>query len=94
MMSPHLAHKTEAGAVALNLATREQVTDAVARMRVSVAEYAQNAATDDFLVEAMSPPPLAELIVSLRVDPQFGPALALGGGGVLVEIVQDAKTLL
>ena len=94
MMSPHLAHKTEAGAVALNLATREQVTDAVARMRVSVAEYAQNAATDDFLVEAMSPPPLAELIVSLRVDPQFGPALVLGGGGVLVEIVQDAKTLL
>ena len=94
MMSPHLAHKTEAGAVALNLATSDEVKDAVSRMRASVAAHAPGAATDDFLVEAMSPPPLAELIVSLRFDPQFGPALVLGGGGVLVEIVQDAKTLL
>ncbi len=94
MMSPLLAHKTEAGAVALNLATTDQVIGAVARMRASVAAYAPGAATDAFLVEAMSPPPLAEMIVSLRIDPQFGPALVLGAGGVLVEIVQDAKTLL
>lgn len=94
MMSPHLAHKTEAGAVELNLATADQVKEAISRMKASVAAFAPNAATDEFLVEAMSPPPLAELIVSLRIDPQFGAAIVLGGGGVLVEIMQDAKTLL
>ena len=42
----------------------------------------------------MSPLPLAELIVTLRSDPQFGAALVLGSGGALVELVGDAVTLL
>eukprot|EP00933_Yihiella_yeosuensis_P005379 TRINITY_DN109892_c0_g1_i1.p1 TRINITY_DN109892_c0_g1~~TRINITY_DN109892_c0_g1_i1.p1 ORF type:complete len:140 (-),score=3.16 TRINITY_DN109892_c0_g1_i1:73-441(-) len=42
----------------------------------------------------MSPTPLAEMIVTLRSDPQFGPALVLGSGGVLTELVGDAATLL
>ncbi len=94
MMSPHLAHKTEAGAVALNLADAQAVSEAVTRMICDVRAFDAEAVTDRFLIEAMSPPPLAELIVALRDDPQFGPALVLGSGGILVELVGDAVTLL
>ena len=94
MMSPRLAHKTEAGAVALNLANPAQLQKALAQMADAVAIYDPNAVTDRFLVEAMSPPPLAELILTLRRDPQFGHALVLGSGGVLVELLADVVTLL
>lgn len=94
MMSPCLAHKTEAGAVALGIANRSELTQALADMRSGVGAYAPNAVTDRFLIEAMSPTPLAELIVGLRRDPQFGAALTLGSGGLLVELVGDATTLL
>lgn len=94
MMSPRLAHKTEAGAVALNLANPAELQAALAQMPGAVAAYDPDAVTDRFLVEAMSPPPLAELILTLRRDPQFGHALVLGSGGVLVELLGDAVTLL
>ncbi len=94
MMSPHLAHKTEAGAVALGLADAAALSLALAAMTQSVAAYDANAVTERFLVEAMSPAPLAELIVTLRSDPQFGAALVLGSGGILTELVGDAETLL
>jgi succinyl-CoA synthetase beta subunit len=50
--------------------------------------------TDRFLVEAMAPRPLAELLVNLRRDAQFGLVLTLGAGGVLAELLDDAATLL
>ncbi len=94
MMSRLLAHKTEAGAVALNLSDANTVVDALTQMIGDVTAYNPKAVTDQFLVEAMSPAPLAELIVTLRSDPQFGAALVLGSGGILVELVGDAVTLL
>jgi succinyl-CoA synthetase beta subunit len=42
----------------------------------------------------MAEKPVAELVVGLRLDPQFGWALTLGSGGILVELVGDAKTIL
>ncbi|MEP4980070.1 acetate--CoA ligase family protein [Ascidiaceihabitans sp.] len=94
MMSPFLAHKTEAGAVALNLSDAGAVSAALAQMQTDVFAHNPKAIADQFLIEAMSSPPLAELIVTLRSDPQFGAALVLGSGGVLVELVGDAVTLL
>ncbi len=94
MMSQDLAHKTEAGAVAINLKTDENLSNALTMMIADVSAYDQSKATDSFLIEEMSPSPLAELIVTLRRDAQFGHALVLGSGGVLVELVGDAVTLL
>lgn len=94
MMSLDLAHKTEAGAVALGINDKEALGIALTRMTRSVAKHDVNALSDSFLIEAMSPLPLAELIVTLRSDPQFGPALVLGSGGILTELVGDAVTLL
>jgi hypothetical protein len=47
-----------------------------------------------FLVEKMAPAAVAELIVGIKRDPQFGLALLLGAGGILVELLQDTATLL
>ncbi len=94
MLSPRLPHKTEAGAVRLGLEDADAVAGAVAAMRAAVASHDPAAVTDRFLVERMAPPPVAELMVSVRSDPQFGRAMTLASGGVLVELVGDAATLL
>lgn len=94
MMSPGLAHKTEAGAVALNLRNANSVAKALTRMKKAVKTHDPQTVTDRFLVEAMSPDPLAELVITLRRDPQFGAALVLGSGGLLVELIGDTVTLL
>ena len=94
MISPLLAHKTEAGAVVLNLKDSDTLVIATKQMKADVTAYNPKAVTDKFLVEAMSPAPLAELVVTLRGDRQFGAALVLGSGGTLVELVGDVVTLL
>ncbi len=94
MTGPKLLHKTEAGAVALNLASKAEVLQAAARMTEAVKAYDPAAVTDRFLLERMQAPPTAELLVSIRIDPQLGAALTLGSGGTLVELVGDAATLM
>lgn len=94
MMSPRLAHKSEAGAVALAIPDTTALQRALDHMNKAVAAYDKAAVTDSYLIEAMAPAPLAEMIVTLRNDPQFGAALVLGSGGVLTELVGDAVTLL
>ncbi len=94
MVSARLPHKTEAGAVKLGLRSAEDVAAAVQRMKVDVAAYNAEALTDVFLVEAMVATPVAELMVSIRRDPQFGLAMTLAAGGVLVELLADTTTLL
>ena len=94
MMGPKLAHKSEAGAVAVGLANAADLTAALQKMRADVTAHDPLALTDRFLVESMAPRPLAELLVNLRRDAQFGLVLTLGAGGVLVELLEDAATLL
>jgi len=94
MVSARLPHKTEAGAVKLNLAAPEAVAEAVRRMTAAVTAHDPAAVTDCFLIERMAAAPVAELMVSIRRDPQFGLAMTLAAGGVLVEVLGDAVTLL
>jgi acyl-CoA synthetase (NDP forming) len=83
--SAAIAHKTEAGGVALNLKTADEVKAAAERM-------AQLA--DDVMVERMVTGAVAELIIGLKSDPQFGLALVLGAGGILTELLKDSATLI
>lgn len=89
-----LPHKTEVGGVALNLTGREGVQQAAALMTASVARHDPGLRLDRFLLEPMQPPPLAELIVGIKRDPLFGLVLVIGAGGILVELLRDACTLL
>ena len=94
MMSTRLPHKTEAGAVRLGLADVAAVAANVTAMRIAVAEHDPSAVTDRFLVERMAGTPVAELMVSVRADPDFGLAMTIASGGMLVELIDDAATLL
>lgn len=91
---PALAHKTEAGAVALNLRSVEDVERAARAMAESVARYKPGLKPERFLVEKQVVGAVAELIVGVNRDPQFGLVMVVGMGGVLVELVEDAATLL
>ncbi len=94
MMSSKLPHKTEAGAVKLGITNIPDLERAISEIRASVAQYDRKAITDNFLIEKMAVPPLAELIIGLHQDQQFGWALTIGSGGILVELLEDSKTLL
>jgi acyl-CoA synthetase (NDP forming) len=94
MVSERLPHKTEAGAVRLSLRTADDVSDAVSRMKRDVTAHDAAAVTDLFLLERMAGPAIMELMVGIRRDPQFGYAMTLASGGVFVELLADAVTLL
>ena len=83
--SAAIAHKTDAGGVALSIKTVEEA-EAAARKMAKLAP--------DVLVERMVTGAVAELIIGLKNDPQFGPALVIGAGGVLTELLKDSVTLL
>jgi len=79
-----IAHKTEHDAVRLNLATAEEIEQAATELFKL---------GDQLYLEAMQPA-LAELIVGVTRDQQFGLVLTIGSGGILVELLKDAQTLL
>lgn len=91
-VSPALAHKTELGAVRLNLETEAEIEQAVAEIAANVA--AVPGAGERFLVEKMIPGAVAELIIGIKRDPQFGLALVLGAGGILVNLIEDSQALI
>ncbi len=88
----NLAHKTEAGAVALGLESEEQVAAAVARICANLSEPGRD--PSGFLVERMVMGAVAELIVGVKRDESFGLALVVGSGGILVELIRDSTALL
>ncbi len=83
--SAAIAHKTEAGGVALNLKSAAEVEAAALRMARLAPEV---------LVERMVTGAVAELIIGLKSDPQFGTALVVGAGGILTELLKDSVTLI
>jgi acetyl-CoA synthetase len=80
-----IAHKSDVGGVALGLRSADEVAAAAGRMA---------ALGDRVLVEQMVGGAVAELIVGVVRDPQFGFALLIGAGGVLAELITDSVTLL
>jgi acyl-CoA synthetase (NDP forming) len=84
-LASDLMHKTEAGAVALDLRS-EAALMAAARSMQGLGER--------FLLERMVEDALAEVIVGVKNDPQLGLALVIGAGGVLTDLVADAARLL
>jgi len=85
-------HKTDLGAVKLNLKNEVAIVDAITEIKSST--RAQGIEVERFLVERMIDAPVAELIVGIKRDDQFGPALVIGSGGILVELVADSVSLL
>ncbi|MFJ4455309.1 acetate--CoA ligase family protein [Pseudomonas sp. NPDC089392] len=93
-VSAQLPHKTEAGAVALNLRDAAALEAALVQIRQRIAAYAPQVPFDQVLLEPMAEPPLAELIVGIKREHDFALALVIGTGGVLVELLKDSVSLL
>jgi len=93
-VSAELPHKSEAGAVRVNLQNPAQLREAIAAMRQSVALAAPGIVFDQVIVEPMITDVMTELMVGINTDPQFGQLLVVASGGVLVELIHDVKTLL
>jgi len=83
-LSPELTHKSDAGLVQLNLSTVEEVRAAAGVLVHRTAGHL----LEGILVQAMVPGGI-ETIVGITTDPQFGPVIAFGPGGTLVELLDD-----
>jgi acetate---CoA ligase (ADP-forming) len=93
VVSRDVTHKTEAGGVALDLRTAEDVAAAYEAITASVRRAAPEARLDGVLVSPMRTGGV-ELLVSVRRDPTWGPVLAVGLGGVWVEVLEDTALRL
>ncbi|MGB7095560.1 MAG: acetate--CoA ligase family protein [Anaerolineales bacterium] len=80
-----IAHKTDVGGVKLNLGSADEVSAAVMGM---------TGFSESYLVEKMVEGAVAEVIVGIAHDEQFGPYLLVGGGGILVEMMKDSASIL
>ncbi|NML04356.1 acetate--CoA ligase family protein [Sphingomonas sp. G-3-2-10] len=90
--SAELSHKSDAGGVILNLADEAALEAGWAKLYGNVAAYAPGLALDGALIEAMGKRG-AELIVGARNDPEWGPVILAGFGGVQAEILQDVRLM-
>ncbi len=87
IISPEAGHKTEIGGVALNIADETAAVAAAEGMAKKLHAIDPKAHIDGFLAQEMVSG--VELLVGARDDPQYGPMLIVGAGGVMVELVKD-----
>ena len=87
VQSPDILHKTEAGAVALNVSPGE-VRATYGRVLAAAKHYAPEARIEGVLVQPMAAPG-REVILGVNRDPRWGPLLMVGLGGILVEVLED-----
>lgn len=85
-----LGHKSDAGGVILNLKSAADVREAFDRMYANVSAYNAAIALDGVLIEAMGKMG-TEMIVGAKSDPEWGPVVLAGFGGVTAEILKDVK---
>jgi acyl-CoA synthetase (NDP forming) len=88
VVSPDILHKSDAGGVKVGLKSAAEVEDAVRAMMKRPA--IQSARIDGFLLEEMAPAGLEFVVGGLR-DPQFGPLVMVGLGGIFVEVLADVS---
>jgi acetate---CoA ligase (ADP-forming) len=87
-----LSHKSEAGGVLLNIADEAALDAAWQRLYANVAAYSPGLVLDGALIEKMGTRG-TELIVGARNDPEWGPVILVGFGGVQAELLKDVRLL-
>ena len=88
IMSPDILHKSDAGGVKIGLKSATEVKDAINAMAAS--PKIKGARIDGYLIEEMAPAGQEIVIGGLR-DPQFGPLVMVGLGGIFVEVLADVS---
>jgi len=88
IVSPDIIHKSDVGGVIVNLKDAKDVRNAYKQILKNVKKHKAAAKIVGVLVEEMAPPS-TEVIVGAIKDPQFGPSLMFGLGGIFVEVLKD-----
>ncbi len=86
LMAEDVVHKSDTGAVKLNLNSREEVEQAFEDLMKIPSQSEKKIS-----VQKMADEPITEIIIGMTTDPQFGPALMFGIGGILVELLEDVS---
>ena len=87
--SPQIAHKTDLGGVYLGLANDEEVRQAYREIMDATRLYERGVTIDGVTISPLAKPGGLEVILGTITDPQYGPTLMFGLGGVNTEIYQD-----
>jgi acyl-CoA synthetase (NDP forming) len=88
IVSPDIIHKSDIGGVKLNLNSAQEVADAFELMMLRIHRRAPEAFLEGVYLERMVPKG-REVILGMTRDPQFGPMLMFGLGGIFVEVMKD-----
>ncbi|HCV00472.1 MAG: acetyl-CoA synthetase [Dehalococcoidia bacterium] len=86
--SPNVAHKSDVGGVVLGLENQEEVANAYDEIISSVNANQPEAIIEGVSVQEMTAPGV-EVIIGMTTDPQFGPVMMFGLGGIMVEVLGD-----
>ncbi|MBS7287170.1 MAG: acetate--CoA ligase family protein [Candidatus Freyarchaeota archaeon] len=90
IVSPDIIHKSDAGGVKVNLKNKDDVIKAYHEIYENVKKYKSDARITGILIQEFCPEG-REVIVGMAKDPQFGPALMFGLGGIFVEVLKDVS---
>jgi len=90
VVSPQIQHKTEAGGLKLNIRNEEDLDKAYEEILENVKRISPGAEVRGMLVQEMVPPG-REVIIGVTRDPQFGPMVMFGLGGIFVEVLKDVS---
>ena len=86
LMAEDVVHKSDTGAVKLNIKSKEEVEQAFNDLMKIQAQSEKLIS-----IQKMASEPITELIIGMTTDAQFGPALMFGIGGILVELLEDVS---
>jgi len=90
IVSPDITHKSDVGGVKVGLGSKKDVEAAFAAIMKSVKKKQPKARIEGVAVQKMAPEG-TQVIVGMSKDPQFGPVMMFGLGGVLVEVLKDVS---
>ena len=88
ILSPDIVHKFDVGGVRLNLRDEKEASQAFTGMMADIAKNQPGARLEGVLVQAMMQN-TREVLLGMTQDPQFGPVVAFGLGGIYVEVLRD-----
>jgi acyl-CoA synthetase (NDP forming) len=89
--SPDIVHKTEAKCVIVNIKTEETARVGFLQIMKNARKHKPRARITGVEVSEMVPQGTREVIIGSKTDPQFGPVLMFGLGGILVEVLRDVS---
>jgi acetyltransferase len=89
LLSPDITHKTDAGGVLLDLRCDNDVIRAYKQIITSALQYQADAQIDGVTIQPYLANPDFEILLGAKRDPDFGPVILFGTGGVFTEVLQD-----